>query len=555
MVPCSPSAPVLNAFDRLPARALALALSWALAVPLPAAAQVSLPALGESAAGDFDVNAERRVGDQIMREIRRDPDYLDDPLLLDHVQTLWRALVTAARQRGEIGADTESRFAWEPFLVRDRVINAFALPGGYIGVYLGLMALTETPDELASVMAHELSHVTQHHIARGISESGRQSVLAMAAMILGVLAASRSNNTDAVQAAVVGSQALLAQGQLNFSRDMEREADRIGYDVLSLAGFDNAGMAGMFEKLDSANRLNDAGQFPYLRSHPLTVERIAEARLRGTMARPGPAARALPTGLATAHALMRARARVWMSRADVSLRREQAIADEPSATATAPAASDGSQAAARATRDRLAALYGSALASSMLRDFAKADERIAQARTLIAQRMAGDDTAPRLITLLQAETMQARGDAPRAVAALQGLRNDGSRPVVLARAQVATMPKPLAAPGNPSDAAGRDSLQELQGWLSAHQQDSLAWQTMAALARSQGLPLRALRAEAESFAVRGDLVGAIDRFRAAQRAAREVPAPDYVESAIVDARLRELEAQRREQMRESRESP
>lgn len=547
---------------RLPARALALLLSCTLAVPLPAAAQVSLPALGESAAGDFDVNAERRVGDQIMREIRRDPDYLDDPLLLDHVQTLWRALVTAARQRGEIGADTEARYAWEPFLVRDRVINAFALPGGYIGVYLGMIAVTETPDELASVMAHEMVHVTQHHIARGIGESGRQSVLAMAAMILGVLAASRSNNTDAVQAAVVGSQALLAQGQLNFSRDMEREADRIGYDVLSLAGFDNAGMAGMFEKLDSANRLNDAGQFPYLRSHPLTVERISEARLRGTMARPGPTTRALPAGLATAHALMRARARVWMSRADVSLRREQAIAAEPAAapassdgspSAAAPAVSDGSQAAARAARDRLAALYGSALASSMLRDFAKADERIAQARTLMAQRMAGDDTAARLIALLQAETMLARGDAPRAVAALQGLRSDGTRPVVLARAQVAAMPKALAAPGNPGDAAGRESLQELQGWLSAHPQDSLAWSTMAALAKSQGLPLRSLRAEAESFAVRGDLVGAIDRFRAAQLAARGTPTPDYVESAIVDARLRELEAQRRELMRESRE--
>ncbi len=550
MVLRSKPAPVLNPFIRLPARALALALSCVLAVPLPTTAQVSLPALGESAAGDFDVNVERRLGDQIMREIRRDPDYLDDPLLLDHVQTLWRVLVAAARQRGEIGADTESRFAWEPFLVRDRVINAFALPGGYIGIYLGMIAVTETPDELASVMAHEMVHVTQHHIARGIGESGRQSVLAMAAMILGVLAASRSNNSDAVQAAVVGSQALLAQGQLNFSRDMEREADRIGYDVLSLAGFDTAGMAGMFEKLDGANRLNDAGQFPYLRSHPLTVDRISEARLRGTMARPGPTARALPTGLATAHALMRARARVWMSRADVSLRREQAIADEPAA---APAASDGSQAVARATRDRLAALYGSALASSMLRDFAKADERIAQARTLIAQRMAGDDTAPRLIALLQAETMLARGDAPRAAAALQGFRSDGSRPVVLARAQAAAMPKPLAAPGNPSDAAGRESLQELQGWLSAHSQDSLAWQTMASLARSQGLPLRALRAEAESFAVRGDIVGAIDRFRAAQRAAREMPAPDYVESAIVDARLRELEALRREQMREARE--
>src|SRR5262245_42555037 len=98
-------------------------------------AQVRLPTLGDSASADFDINAERHLGDQIMREIRRDPDYFDDPLLLEYVQTLWLDLVDAARKRGDISADFDERFAWEPFLIRDRVVNAFALPGGYIGVY------------------------------------------------------------------------------------------------------------------------------------------------------------------------------------------------------------------------------------------------------------------------------------------------------------------------------------------------------------------------------------------------------------------------------------
>ncbi len=510
----------------------------------PLSAQVRLPTLGESASEDFDVAAERKLGDQIMREIRRDPDYLDDPLLIDYVQSLWQPLVNAARARGDIGPDTDSRFAWEPFLVRDKTINAFALPGGFIGVYLGLIALTDSPDELASVMAHELSHVTQHHIARSMTESGRQGMLALAALILGVLAASRSGNADATQAVIVGTQAAMVQGQLNFSRDMEREADRIGYDVLGAAGFRPAGMASMFEKLDGANRLNDAGQFPYLRSHPLTVERISEARLRSNLpSRALPSLAALPADLPMMHTLMRSRARVWMNRAEPALRREQAIGDAPAAPSPAN------------MKERLAALYGSAMASTLLRDFARADERLHAAHELLAQPGANEPLAQRLFGLLEVESLVARGDAVRAPQLVASTRADASRPAVLLRAQVAALPKRFAAPGNAADSAGRNSLQEMQAWVSAKPLDAVAWSVMAALAQSQGLPLRSLRAEAESYAVRGDLGGAIDRFRAAQRTARAMPAPDFVDASIIDSRLRDLEAQRRAQLREGRDAP
>ncbi len=526
--------------------ALATAAPWS-----PLAAQVRLPSLGDSASEDLDVATERRLGDQVMREIRRDPDYLDDPLLTEYVRTLFDALAAAARQRGEINADTDTRFAWEPFLVRDRVVNAFALPGGYIGIYLGLIALTDTPDELASVMAHELSHVTQRHIARSIGDSGRQTLISMAALILGVLAASRANSSDGVQAAVVGSQAMAAQGQLNFSRSVEREADRVGYDVMSTAGFSGAGMVGMFEKLDGANRLNDAGQFPYLRSHPLTVERISEARLRGTLAPPRVGASILPAGLDTSHALMRARARVWMNRSDVALRREQGLGEAP-VMATLPTA-DAANDNARKARERLASLYASALASSMLRDFARADERLVQARSWAAQQMPDDRVAQRALILLEAETMVARGDVARAADAARALRGDMSRPALFMRAQAAALPRSLLVPGSSAEAAARESLQELQGWVSARPQDALAWSTLARVAQTQGLPLRQLRAEAESYAVQGDLQGAIDRFRAAQRAARSTPSADNVDVSIIDARLRDLEAQRRVQLRDSRE--
>src|SRR5215470_5223420 len=144
------------------------ALGWALATTLIATwpgtapqAQVRLPALGDSVSEEFDILAERRLGERIMREVRRDPAYLDDPVLLEYLGSVFDPLLAAARSRGEIGNDIDNTFAFEPFLVGERAVNAFALPGGYVGVYLGLISLTGSTDELASVLAHELSHVTQ----------------------------------------------------------------------------------------------------------------------------------------------------------------------------------------------------------------------------------------------------------------------------------------------------------------------------------------------------------------------------------------------------------
>ena len=294
-----------------------------LAGSAPLRAQNNLPALGDAATEDFGVATERHVGEQIMREIRRDPEYLDDPLLLEYVQGIWSPLVGESRREGHITPDIDSRFAWEAFLVRDRSVNAFALPGGYVGVHLGLIAITASRDELASVLAHELSHITQRHIARGIANSKRQSIIGLAALLIGIIAASRSNSASAANAAIAGSQAGMIQGQLNFSRDMEREADRIGFQLLAGAGFAPSGMAAMFEKLDQAARLNDSGGYPYLRSHPLTTERIGEARARmGTAtARPAPG----PNVASFEHALAQARSRVLMDTRVDALRRWQAL--------------------------------------------------------------------------------------------------------------------------------------------------------------------------------------------------------------------------------------
>jgi predicted Zn-dependent protease len=510
-------------------RGVALLLAAALAAGQPAAAQVRLPALGESATEDFTAGSERKLGEQIMRDVLRDPDYLDDPVLLEYLQSLWRPLVAVAKQRGDIEPDVESQFAWEAFLVRDKAVNAFALPGGWVGVHLGLIAMTATRDELASVLAHELTHVTQRHIARGVVNSQRQSLVGLAALILGVLAASRSNNADAVNAAIMGGQAVAIQGQLNFSREMEREADRVGYALLVGAGFEPAGMASMFDKLDSANRLNDSGAFPYLRTHPLSVERLAEARSRHLFEARG------AHGSSLQHPLMQARSRVLMDSSVQSLRRLQ----EPlKGAGNAP------------PNERLAQLYAASLASVLLGDHALAERGLGEA--MVKVRGIGDPQAERALQLLQAQALLARGDAAGALAALDAVKLDrDARPLLLLRAQATLDARRQGAPGG-APAALRASTEALQTWVAEHRRDAPAWALLSATSAAAGLRLRSLRADAESRAAQGDLNAAIDRLRAAQSVARASTEPDFIEASIVDARLRELQWQRRQWVLESR---
>jgi beta-barrel assembly-enhancing protease len=514
---------------RLTAAAVSLAMLCPATLP-PAAAQNQLPALGDPASEDFSIATERKLGEAIMREIRADPDYIDDPVLLEYLQSLWQPLVAQARVRGSITADVDQRLAWEPFLVRDRSVNAFALPGGYVGVHLGLMAMTATRDELASVLAHEMSHVTQRHIARSIANSKNQSLIALASLLLGVLVASRSGSAgaDAANAAITGGQALAVQGQLNFSRDMEREADRVGFQVMTGAGFAPGGMAAMFEKMEQSSRLNDYGGFPYLRSHPLTSERIGEAR-----ARLGTAPSAAPVSVLE-HTAAQARARVLMDTRFDALRRWQALDGDRISTAVA---------------DKLAGAYESALASTLLRDWARADASIALALGLVRGSAATKDArsdarAERAVVLLNVQSLLARGDVARAAAALEPYQADRSRPVLLLEAQAALASAPTAAP---SDALLKPRAAELQTWVAVNPRDSLAWTALSQIEERLAQPLRALRADAESRVALGDLSGAADRLRAGQRRARSGAPVDFIDVSVIDARLRDVELLRRQQ--------
>jgi predicted Zn-dependent protease len=501
----------------------------ALGLLLPPAApwaQVRLPELGDTSSEDLTVGAERRFGEQIMREVRRDPAYLDDAVLLEYLQSLWNPLVVAARQRGDIGPELDSQFPFEIFLVLDRSVNAFALPGGFVGIHLGLIAMTATRDELASVLAHELSHVTQRHIARSIANAGRQSMLGMVAMVLGMIAASRSGNADMAQAAIAGSQGAMMQGQLNFSRDMEREADRIGYGVFSDAGYAVGGMASMFEKLDNANRLVDNNAYPYLRSHPLTSDRMSEARARTAFA---PAAAPQSRHL---HVLMQARSRVMMDTTVQSLQRHL-----------------GQVAGQQPYRERLGVLYGAVLAAELLREPAAGDRAWAELQRLTANDPRPDAELARALRLLRAETLLARADADSSAEALRLLSGppagERSRVVLLMRAQ-ALLQLHASDPGPAATQALRDSTETLQAWVSEYRNDAAAWAALARSSDALGLRLRSLRAQAEARAASGELSAAIDRLRAAQSVSRGAAGADFIEASVIDARLRELEAQRRQ---------
>lgn len=491
----------------------------AIGLAFPVHAQSPLPTLGES--GDLTTSAERRLGDRIIRELYRDPDYIDDPVIADYVQGIWQPLMEAARARGELSAELDERFAWEILLGRDRTVNAFALPGGYLGVHLGLVGVVATHDELASVLAHELSHVTQRHISRLIAQQSKQTPLLLGALVLGALAASK--NPGATQALVVGGQALAMQNQLNFSRDMEREADRIGYGLMAPAGFSPLGFVSMFDKLQQANRLNDNGSWPYLRSHPLTSERMADMQSRHPPgANPGQA-----TGVTSLeHAMAAARARVLSNPGVDTLRQ---WVQEP----------QGIGFAALPPQRRAAALYAAALGAQQLRDMAGARSAVQKLEAL-AQ---ADAAALRLVRLLRAEIELAAGDVFAAQTALSEAKGAGTstrRPELLLRTRI------LLQAGQASAAAS-----SLQSWVANHPKDASAWQLLAAVWQAQGQGLRAVRAEAEAHAARYDYAAAVDRFKAGQDLARRGgAAADHIEASIIDTRLRATESLLREQAAE-----
>lgn len=240
-----------------------------------AAARDELPDLGRAGGSVISNNEEYQLGRMIMRQLRDSGALLEDPVVDAYVQQLGQRLASRAHEG-------EHRFTF--FVVRDPQINAFALPGGFIGIHHGLLLAAKTESELASVLAHEIAHVTQRHIARMIESSGQTSLMATAAIVAAVIVGGVTGaGSDAIQAAMAVAQGAAIQSQINFTRGNEYEADRVGIDILARSGFDPNAMAAFFETLARYNSLAGRRIPDFLKTHPVTAERVAEARNRAAL--------------------------------------------------------------------------------------------------------------------------------------------------------------------------------------------------------------------------------------------------------------------------------
>jgi predicted Zn-dependent protease len=231
------------------------------------AQRLDLPDFGSSADLVMSSAEERRLGKAFMRSVRENLPVLDDPLLTDYLESLGSKLFAASGT----GA---GRYSF--FFIDNPTINAFAGPDGHIGIFSGLVLASESESELAAVMAHEIAHVTQRHLMRSFEDQKRLNIPATAALIAAaILGAQVDTNIGA--AAIAGVQAITAQRQINFTRENEKEADRVGIATLAAAGFDPYAMPGFFERLSKASRLYENNAPEFLRTHPVSTSRTADA--------------------------------------------------------------------------------------------------------------------------------------------------------------------------------------------------------------------------------------------------------------------------------------
>jgi predicted Zn-dependent protease len=472
-----------------------VAFTLALA-PVPGAHAQNLPDLGESASVELTPQAERRIGDQIMREIRRDPDYVADAEVSDYVQQVGFRLVAASAETGR---------HFEFFVVRDRTVNAFALPGGYIGVHTGLLLTAQTESEFAGVMAHELAHVLQRHLARQIEAQSKVSALSLAAFALALLAA--RSNPQAAQAGVAVAQAAPAAVFLNYSRDFEREADRVGYQILEASGYDTAGMPGFFERLQKATRLYENNAPVYLRTHPLTTERVADMQNRQATApyRQRPDSQEFQ--------LVRAKLRAADGRP------EEAVAFFRAALAE------------RRFADEAAIRYGYAAALARAGDFKAAEAQIAGVRKTARPHPMYETLAARI--------RAGAGDLAGAeqILAAAGQAHPDVFAIKLDRAEV------LQRLGRDKDAIAL--LEEL---VKRRPGDPQLRQMIARSYAALGARTQQHRALAEAYYLQGSLPAAIEQLQLAQAAGDS----DFYTLSAIDARLRELRQRQLEELKERR---
>lgn len=528
----SKSTPAIHIIARHVRRAVALLCVsglGALALAAPAGPvqtpnNTTLPTLGDSAREDLSPVLERKLGEEIMRDIRRDHDFLDDDPILEYLNNFGNGLLAAyPGARGETGAD------FYFFAVRDPMLNAFALPGGFIAVHSALLLAAQSESELASVLSHEIGHVTQRHIARMLGQQRQDALLPLAAMILAALASKAG--PDAAIGVFMGGQGLAIQRQLNFSRDAEREADRVGFQIMSAAGFDTSGMVAFFGRLQSASRAYSDLTPAYLRSHPLTSERISDiqARIRETPYRQR------IDGIE--FQLVRSRARV--------------LQDESTAGRAEAQTAFETQLKQQNRQQRAAAQYGLSFLALKRGDLAGAQSWLDKARATMKPSegpvLSGGPAVSDGAAMFASMALEIKL-APGQPAAMQQLAlkeaDLAHQQFPLSRGITRQYADAMIANGKLDEAARflREQVQQ-------YREEPKLYDLLAKTYSAQGKIALQHMALAESYVLSGAVPAAVDQLTIARKSSDA----SFYDMAVIDARERELLARQKEEKKEKKE--
>lgn len=458
-----------------------------LSLALNTASAADLPDLGEVSRKYFSDLDEQALSRSIMRDVYADPLYLDDPEVEAYLEQLGYRLVSVS---------SRNQRDFNFFVIQQPTINAFALPGGNIGVHSGLLLAAQNESELASVLGHEIAHVTQDHIARMVAAQSQSYWPSLAALGIALLAA--RSNPQVANAAIASTQALSIQNQLNYTRDYEREADRIGYEMLKQARFNPHGMASFFSKLQRTNRLSDTSAPAYLRTHPLTSERIADMQARSE------SSPYLQVTDSVDFELIRARLR--------------ALDDTPQQAVK----SFQSQLQDKRYSQASAAHYGLALAFLRARNYSGAENEYQKLKTQTKLR------SP-LIASLAGRIALESGQAEQALERYRAglLAYPAYKPLVYGYANSLLIAN-----------RARESADYLASQLSIWPRDARLWRLSGQAHARLGQRLLSHRAIAEGFALSGNLIAALEQINLA------IKANDggFYELSAAEARQREWQA-------------
>jgi predicted Zn-dependent protease len=505
---------------RAVAAALLVAMPMAMAQNVIAPAKIpNLPSLGGTENQDLSPLMERKLGEEIMRDIRRDRDYLDDAPILEYMNNFGNALVDARP-----GARGEAKYDYFFFVVRDPQLNAFALPGGFIAVHSALLLQAQTESELASVLGHEIGHVVQRHIARSIGQQKQDALIPLAAMILAALASRQGG--DAAIGVFLGGQGLAIQRQLNFGREAEREADRIGFQIMGEAGFDTSGMVAFFQQMQASTR-NYSDLVPaWLLTHPLTSERIADIQAR---IREQPYKQRSDS---LDFFLVRSRARV--------------LQDQTSSGYNESRQFFQSQILQESWQQKAAGQYGLAFLSMKQGDAVAAQSWLEKAQETVNRPppagvlgLAKRDKAEAIFTATSIEIKLAQTDNKAVLAKAVKEAEAAHLKFPLSRGIAHQYGEAMLAAGQ-LDQAGvylRDQAQ-------LYRDDIEIYDILARVYSQQGKLALQHIALAESYALQGGTLSALDQLALARKA----PDASFYDQSLIDARERELQARRREEM-------